>query len=362
MTNKEYWFWLYNLEGIGIRKINALIDYYEDPMNIYNAKVIELEQIKNLCKKDRETLLNKRNKDAIKADIDKVYNKGIKFITRDDKEYPIRLRNIYDSPIGLFVKGTLPDDKVATIGIVGARNCSNYGKEMAIYFAKELSKHGIQVISGLAHGIDSFAHKGTLIQGGKTFGILGSGIDICYPEQNIDVYMEMQKNGGVISEYGLGVRPKPGNFPMRNRIISGLSDGILVIEAKEKSGSLITADIGLEQGKNIYSLPGKLTDELSKGCNNLIKMGAEMVTEPGEILKDYTIENKINTSTRKENNNSLERKQNMVYAYLSFEPKHIEDVIKDTQLELKEVIEILLELELSDYIKQITKNYYVILP
>lgn len=359
MTEKEYWYWLCNLKGIGIKKIEALLEYFKTPYQIYCGKENDLKQIGKLNEKDVASIIYSRNTDVIKRELEILEKMGIQFITKVDKEYPRRLRNIFDAPIALYVKGRLPKEDYVSIAVIGARNCTNYGKEIAKLFALELSKYNIEIISGLARGIDSCAHIGSLKAEGATFGVLGCGIDLCYPAENIDLYMQIQQTGGIISEYGLGVRPIAGNFPMRNRIISGLSDGILVIEAKEKSGSLITVDMGLEQGKNIYAIPGKVTDGLSEGCNNLIKMGAKLVTNPTEIIDDFLLISKKLQDDSKKNNLLLETEEKIVYASLSLEPKHIEEIILETKLSRNLIIDILLTLELKNYVKEIMKNYYV---
>lgn len=380
MLNDEYYYWLNNLSDIGIKKVNALLDYYISPRNIYYAKEEELLLIPCLTAENRETILNKMNKEISMKSYDKLIQKGIYFVTKDNPLYPTKLKHIYESPIALYIKGRLPKEEIKTIAIIGARNCSNYGKEMARYFSKELGEKGIQVISGLARGIDSFAHQGAMGTLGSTYGVLGCGIDICYPRENIELYAMMERSGGIISEYGLGIPAKPGLFPMRNRIISGLSDAILVIEAKERSGSLITVDYGLEQGKDIYAIPGRVTDISSNGCNNLIKMGAKLVTSTDDILEEFIANcenmcldkyceptnnlrhelNLNNNECSKKKYKKLETKEKIVYDMLSLNPKHLEEIILDTNLNMKELIDILVNLQIKDCIKQIGNNYYVL--
>lgn len=380
MLNDEYIFWLNTLPGIGIRKINGLLDYYKEARNIYYAKEKELILIPGLKKKDIEAIISNNLKETAKNNYDTINKKGISFITKDSRFYPEKLKHVFDAPIGLFIRGKFPEEKKKTIAIVGARNCSNYGKETAKYFGRKLGEKGIQVISGLARGIDSYAHTGALGTIGSTFGVLGCGIDICYPRENIELYTYIEEAGGIISEYGLGVKALPGLFPMRNRIISGLSDGILVIEAKGKSGSLITVDYGLEQGKDIYAVPGRISDASSEGCNNLIKMGAKLVTCVEDILEEFIPdcgdwllgENHVLLGDSKEelnfqsflnnkkNNKKLETREKMVYDMLSLNPKHLEEIILDTNIDMKELIEILISLQTKNCIKQIGNNYYVL--
>ncbi len=358
MTKKEYWYWLCNIEQIGLKKIQAILDVYETPESAFCDNAKGLDRIASLSQRDKEQFKKSKDKTLIQDNYAKLQKKGIYFVTKEDVDYPPKLKEIYNPPFALYVKGNLPNYNQKSIAVIGARNCSEYGREMARYISGELAKLGIQIISGLARGIDGYAHQGALAVGGSTFGVEGCGIDICYPKENFSLYLDMQKSGGVMSEYGLGVHPKAGNFPMRNRIISGISDGILVIEAKEKSGSLITVDFGLEQGKNIYALPGRVNDLLSTGCNNLIKMGAKLVAGPEDIAEDYIQNFEINNRSEKNIDKLLETKEKIVYANLSSFPKHMNVIAGETNISIMELTEILLNLEMNNYIKQTRKNYF----
>ena len=289
--------------------------------------------------------------------------KSIYWIAREDKKYPEKLKNIANPTKGLYVCGRLPQEELLTIAIVGARNCTAYGSEMAKYFARELAAAGVQIVSGLARGIDSYAHWGALEAGGATFAILGCGVDVCYPKENKRLYERMLEKGGIISEYKQGEPPLKGYFPQRNRIISGLCDGILVVEARKKSGSLITVDWGLEQGKDIFALPGRSIDSLSGGCNKIIRQGAILVETPEDVLEEYNFakEYKLQKSEKmKKNNIPLETKEKMVYSRLSLEPKHINDMINETEYTASEIMEALLNLELSGRIRDTGGGYYII--
>jgi DNA processing protein len=366
MTQKEYNYWLANINHIGVRKINLMLQAFGSAEELFRASREELNKFKEDCtgilrfaEGDMEAVYNSRDTGRIQNSYAKLEKNGIYFVSKEDEQYPAKLRNIYDAPFALYVKGRLPKEDEKLLAVVGARECSSYGKEMAVHFASAIAKEGIAIVSGLARGIDSYSHEGALMAGGQTYGILGCGIDICYPKENINLYMELPKKGGIISEYAPGITPIAGNFPMRNRIISGLSDGILVIEAREKSGSLITVDLGLEQGKDIYALPGKITDRLSSGCNNLIKMGAKLVTSPGDILEELIPNYKQTDGGLKKNNKILESNGKIVYACLSLEPMHVEEIAIRTGLPLDLLMEQLLLLELQGFAKQTMKNYYV---
>ncbi len=205
-------------------------------------------------------------------------------VRKADANYPQALSHIRNAPRVLYVRGELPDGNRPSIAIIGARRCSSYGREMAEWFAEELAQAGVQIISGMAAGIDGIAQRAALKRG-RSFGVLGCGTDICYPEENRDLYRELTAGGGILSEYPAGTPPISSHFPRRNRIISGLADAVLVIEAKERSGTMITVDFALEQGRDVFALPGRLTDALSGGCNSLIAQGAGIVRRPEDILE-----------------------------------------------------------------------------
>ena len=259
MKKVQYEFWLSSIPGIGCRKIKALLERFGAPEDIFRLKREQLQEISSLRTKDIETLMASRNTDQIQKDWEELCKKEIHFTSLSHPDYPDKLKHIPDPPYSLFYKGSLPAGDIPSVAVVGARNVSHAGMETARQFGRELAENGIAVVSGLARGVDVTAQNGVLtVAGGRTYGVLGCGIDRCYPENHIESYMLMQENGGVISEFCPGMPPYPANFPMRNRIISGLSDGILVIEAGKKSGSLITAELGLDQGKEVFVVPGDI--------------------------------------------------------------------------------------------------------
>lgn len=203
-----------------------------------------------------------------------------------DRGYPRRLLEIPQAPKQLYVRGRLPEEGVPSVAIIGARDCSYYGQEVAKRLGRLFGENGIQVISGMARGIDGIGQQAALQAGGSSFAVLGCGADICYPRQNQDLYDRLCKQGGVISEYEWGTPPRAGNFPPRNRIVSGLADAVIVVEARKKSGTLITVDMALEQGKEVYAVPGRLVDDLSSGCNYLIKNGAGILLDMEEFMEE----------------------------------------------------------------------------
>lgn len=253
---KEYLYWLCRLPLLGAVTIRKLYEYFQSFEAIYNIEETGLQESRILKDKQLKALLKWRKQfPACRQEYESLPQKRIRFVTPMDLDYPGRLREIYDYPMGIWVKGRLPEENCPSVAIVGARGCSAYGEWLAREFAKVLAKQEVQIISGLALGIDGAAHKGALSAQGSTFAVLGCGVDICYPSSHYGMFEAMTGTGGVLSEFPLGSGPLSYHFPMRNRIISGLADAVLVVEAKAGSGSLITAEQGLEQGKEILPCP-----------------------------------------------------------------------------------------------------------
>ena len=276
-----------------------------------------------------------------------------------EETYPERLRCYEGMPGMLYGKGCLPQEEQKTVAIVGARACSSYGSHQAYTFAKTLAEHGVQIISGLARGIDGKAHQGALDGGGKTFAVLGCGVDICYPREHAELENRiLQTGGGVFSEFDLGTPPYAGNFPRRNRIISGLADLVLVVEAKVKSGSLITASFALEQGKTVYAVPGRVGDALSEGCNRLISDGAGVAYSVEPLLEELKILRGFPEDFQEKNKIGLASQEEMVYSCLDLQPKNLESIVREIPLSAREVTGLLLKLELKGLIEEPVKNYY----
>ena len=211
---------------------------------------------------------------------------GIRMVERGERDYPARLLEIPDPPERLYVLGKLPEEKVPSVAIIGARECSEYGNYVAARLGECMGRNGIQVVSGMARGIDGIGQTAALDAGGSSFAVLGSGVDVCYPARNRRRYDRLRERGGVLSEYPPGTPALSRNFPPRNRIVSGLADAVVVVEAREKSGTLITVDMALEQGKEVYAVPGRVTDALSSGCNRLVKLGAAVLLDPEELAEE----------------------------------------------------------------------------
>ncbi len=284
MKDTLYWIWL-SILNLSQKQKNTLLEIFKEPKELYKINKKKLEKI-TTNNELIEILLCQKTKEEAKQILKQSERERIKIITISDIEYPKNLINIADRPFVLYTKGNYKLlNKENKIAIVGSRECSEYGKKTTLKFSYLLSRKNCIIVSGMAKGIDTYAHKGALIAKGKTIAVLGSGVNYIYPKENEKLYNEIiEKEGLIISEYPLNKRPIPEYFPYRNRIISGISDKILITEARKKSGSIITANFALEQGKNVYAIPGNITSYKSEGTNMLIKEGAFLVTSLEDIL------------------------------------------------------------------------------
>ena len=283
LMEKKYWIWFSLISDFGNVKKLKLLEIYKTPEKIFYLK--NYENLRQFGENVVSGISNKKYKEQIYKIIDFMGNNGIDIVTMEDEYFPKMLREIYDCPISLYVKGNVELlNKENKIAIIGCREFSEYGKKCALYFSSNLAKKGVTIVSGLARGIDSFSHYGTIKADGTTIAVLGNGLDMIYPKENQKLAEEIvEKNGLLISEFPIGTIPEKRNFPARNRIISGISKGVIVIEAKKKSGTLLTVDFALDQGKDIYAVPGNINSINSVGTNDLIKQGAKLVTNFEEI-------------------------------------------------------------------------------
>lgn len=282
MNREAYALWLDAMPGIGKIYRKRLLEHAGEEESVYRLTQGELEKI--LPDRQQGFFGEWKKKYSPEQLQEALLSQKISFIPYFAPMYPKRLTQIPDAPYALYVKGRLPADEKRAVAMVGARACSEYGCNMARQFAAQLAQAGVQIISGLARGIDGISQQAALAQGGDSFGVLGCGVDTCYPPENENLYKRCIEHGGILAEYPPGTKPHAGLFPARNRIISGLADVLLVIEAREKSGTLITVDMALEQGREVFALPGRANDASSRGCNSLIKQGAAMASSPQDIL------------------------------------------------------------------------------
>ncbi len=353
----EYWF--AGVKNISTKKKRRLRQIYKNAEEIYNIEEIDLKKIEFLNEKERNAIILSK----LAYDMEQAYHglcqTGIQFIPYFSEKYPERLKKLIDPPYALFCRGSLPKEEKRSVAIVGARKCTAYGENQALKYGEVLAKAGVQIISGMARGIDGAAQRGALNGEGHTYGVLGCGVDICYPREHKGLYQDIQNKGGLLSEQLPGVPPYAQNFPARNRIISGLADMILVIEAQEKSGSLITADIALDQGKDVYALPGPVTSPMSQGCHRLIAQGAGILISPQELLEEMNISPQELAMQSDENKKMLETTENMLYSCLDLFPKGIQELLDKTKMAPEKLLQELISLQLEGKIKEISKNYYV---
>ena len=354
-----YEYWLSAIRPLSDKKKRLLREEYGDGKTIYNIEEIHLRFLNFLESRDVDTILRSKKEWEIEKCWENLQEQGIRMIPYFSEEYPKKLTNISQPPYAPYVKGSLPRENQVSVAIVGARRCTHYGEQIALEYGEALASEGIQIISGMARGIDGAGQRGALNAGGATYGVLGCGVDICYPRENIGLYMDIQQKGGIISEQIPGQPPLPAYFPERNRIISGLADVVLVIEAKEKSGSLITADMALEQGKDVYALPGPVTSSMSQGCHRLIRQGAGILISPEDLLIELGINIVNQGQIIDKNEKVLESTENMVYSCLGLFPKGMSQLLEETGLNVQELLEQLITLEMKGYVKEISKNYYV---
>lgn len=288
MAEIQYWIWLSRIEKLGSIKTQKLLEIYGVPKNIWNATKEELLKIEGIGEETTKQILKEEYRKGLEKYEIYMKQNNIELIHIYDKYYPEKLKTIYDKPIVLYIKGNKSILNEFSLAIIGCRDQTKYGEIVAKNISYEISKNNIVTISGLARGIDSIAHKETLKAKGKTIAVIGSGVDNIYPEENKELAKEIIKNGGtIISEYVVGTKAQKMNFPARNRIISGMSNGVVVIEAKKKSGTMITVDFALEQGKEVFAVPGNILSKNSEGTNELIKQGAKLVTNVEDILEEF---------------------------------------------------------------------------
>ena len=354
-----YEYWLAGIRSLSSKKKRRLREWYGNAQKIYNIEETLLKEQDFLTEKEVEAIILAKSANDIERQYELLKKKEIQFLPYFDEHYPKHLKELPDAPYALYYKGTLPDEETKSVAIVGARTCTPYGEQMALQYGSCLAEAGVQIISGMALGIDGAGQRGALNAGGTTYGILGCGVDICYPREHAGLYQDILKRGAVISEQPPGEKPLSYHFPARNRIISGLSDVVLIMEAKEKSGSLITADMALEQGKDIYALPGPVTSPMSQGCHRLISQGAGILISPQELIKELNLLEGKDRYKFDENKKVLESTENMLYSCLDLFPKGVHTLIEQTKMSPEQVMRELTTLQLEGKIKEISKNYYI---
>lgn len=356
MSDLIYWLALNSLPDIGPVNARRLVSAFGSPEKIFQMPVDELRGVDGVGENRSRGIAGFNKWDSIRKEIETADKKGVRIITLHDADYPERLKNIYDAPVVIYVRGDLREADKYAIAMVGSRASTNYGIQIAERMGHKLAASGLTVVSGMARGIDTAAHNGALKAGGRTIAVLGSGIDVPYPASNRGLMGTIESSGTVISEFPLGTPPNRENFPRRNRIISALSFGVVVVEAARNSGSLITAEYALDQGREVFAVPGNITSKNSGGTNNLIRKGAKLVESAEEVIEELRPQLK---GILREDSAGFEKRlpemtddENALYQYLGSEPKHIDTITREKSITTGKALSILLTLELKGVIRQ----------
>ncbi|HLI33908.1 MAG TPA: DNA-processing protein DprA [Terriglobia bacterium] len=363
--NILYWLALGQIEGLGARGVHSLVQRFSSPQAVYAAPLTELEGCGLAARVARDISAQKGLKEA-EQEIQKAEKLGIRLVTPSIEAYPPLLRQIADPPLALYVKGDVGMLSHHAVAMVGTRRPSAYGSSVARRLAGDLAQRQLVIVSGLARGIDSICHRGALDVGGKTVAVLGSGMDVIYPRENTKLADQVIENGALISEFPLGTHPAPENFPIRNRIISGLSLGVVIVEAAEYSGSLITARLALEQNREVFAVPGNITSPQSFGPNLLIKQGAKLVDQWLDVIEEFPASIRMQLLPSPEASESsmtsgalplappLSGDQKTVYEVLRVdEPRFVDAICGSVTLPQPRVLAALLGLEMSGLVRQL---------
>lgn len=344
------------VRGLGPQNLKKLKNQIGTCREIWKAPIERISAV--VGPKLAEGLIEVRSSCDPEEELNRCLNLGIKVLAEFDPEYPQALREIYSPPPLIFCRGNLKALEGMGVAIVGSRRATPYGLMMAKRLGRDLARAGLVVVSGLARGVDSESHWGCLEGGGLTIGVLGNGIDVVYPRENRELYSRVEKQGLLLTEFPPGTRPEPGNFPVRNRLISALSRGVVVVEAQEKSGAMITVGFALEQGKDVFAVPGPVTSPNSRGPHILLQEGARLVSGVADILEEWGMDqepalSKLNT------NEGRDQKSYPVLKYIGFEPVHLDRILEMSGLTPGETASQLLQLEIAGKIRSLPGNIYV---
>jgi len=335
--------------------MRRLLDRFNTPEAVFHAPMKELSKIEGLGEKVVQEIRKGPLEKVVERELSLLREVGGRVITLKDEEYPKRLRDIYDPPALLYVRGELKKEDEFAISIVGSRKTTPYGRWFTEKVSQELARHGVTIVSGMARGIDSLAHWGAISGGGRTIAVLGCGVDVIYPSENRNLFAKIIDRGAILSEFPMGSPPEGGHFPRRNRIISGLSLGVVVVQASEKSGSLITAGYALEQGREVFAVPGNVGTESSRGTHRLIKEGAKLVESSEDILEEILPQwrGERETTPKVEiPRPDLTEEEKVLYELLSETPLHIDVMIRESRMDPGKVSSLLLNLELKGMVSQ----------
>jgi DNA processing protein len=354
----RYWVGFNIVRGIGPTRLRALLDYFGDIERAWHAPVAELQRA-GLDRRSRENLLKVRATRDLELELAKVAEAGARVLTWESADYPRLLREIADPPPVLYVKGTITEEDAWAVAVVGTRRASPYGREVTRRLTGALARSGITIVSGMARGIDAEAHWSALKAGGRTIAVLGCGIDQVYPPEHRKLAAEIAAHGAVVSDYPLGTPPEGINFPPRNRIISGLSLGVLVTDAGVRSGALITADFAAEQGRDVFAVPGSILARGCAGTNGLIRDGAHVVLGPEDILEELNLTMVAEQAEARQVLPS-DATEAALLAHITEEPAHVDEIGRQVGLPIAQVTSTLAMMELKGMVRQVGGMKYVV--
>ena len=364
MDKKDVYLWLKSINGITAKTIGNILEEIGNIENILDLSEKDIYNLKNINLNIKENIVKYKSHFNLYELKEILYKNSIEYICIEDDKYPEKLKNIYNPPLLLFYKGDLSViNSNLNIAMVGSRKPTSYGINCARNISYELSQKGINIISGLAMGIDSYSHRGCILGNGKTIGVLASSVDNVTPKSSRALAEDILNDGGlIISEYNTGSVVSRGNFPARNRIISGLSDGVIVVEAGEKSGALITADLALDQGRNVFAVPGNINSYMSRGCHKLIKEGAKLVENIDDILNEYNDYNFESSQISIEyDSNSLSDEEQSIIRLIKKEGSlQIDDICDNTGMDIKNINTIINGLLLREIVVEMNNETYSI--
>lgn len=360
LNDPRYWWLALNtVPGIGAVRYVALVKHFGSPQAVLEASPKALNAVPEIGEKVVQALRDQVKESFAEEQLAKLDRANAKLISILDDDYPESLKRIYDPPPYLLVRGNiLPQDRLA-VGIVGSRLCTEYGRQVTEQLVRELSKAGLTIVSGLARGIDSIAHQTAIKSGGRTIAALGCGLDVIYPPENKKLYAEIAESGAVLTAYDFGTRPEKFNFPARNRIISGLSRGIIVVEARKGSGALVTAQHAVDQNREVFAVPGNITSVSSHGANELLKQGAIPVTQAADVLLALGIDPNVRTAAREKPRISLPESEQLIYDSLSTQPQLVDNLSNSIHRPIGEVLSHLLSLEMAGLVRQLPGKLFV---
>ncbi|MFC2071319.1 DNA-processing protein DprA [Chloroflexota bacterium] len=360
VSNKDikYWVGFSRVSGIGRVRFSQLENYFGSLENAWKATSAELKR-SGLDSGSIRAITSWRPKISLETEMEKLERYGVKVFTWHDQDYPARLKEIYDYPPLLYIRGSLLPEDEWCLAVVGTRRATVYGRQVAEEIAADLARSKITIVSGLAKGIDSVAHHSALEAGGRTIAIFACGLDVVYPGENADLARRIMQQGALVSEYPLGTRPRADNFPRRNRIMSGLSLGVLVVEAGETSGAVITANLALEQNREVFAIPGSILSPASRGTNHLIQEGAKLVSDYTDILEELNLTAVAQQVEMKELMPPSDT-ESLLLKQLGAEPAHIDEVCRSSGLSISTVSSTLAMMELKGLVKQVGAMNYAL--